>query len=37
MSRWFTSGWTLQELLALEDVCFFTGDWIYFGTKKETP
>ena len=34
-SRWFTRGWTLQELLAPEDVRFFTEDWTYFGTKKE--
>ena len=37
-SRWFTRGWTLQELLAPERVIFFTVDWVFFGTKsKEKP
>jgi hypothetical protein len=26
-SRWFTRGWTLQELLAPRSICFFTQDW----------
>ena len=33
-SRWFTRGWTLQELLAPEDVIFYDKDWIEIGTKN---
>jgi hypothetical protein len=32
-SRWFTRGWTLQELLAPEFVQFFTNDGILLGDK----
>jgi hypothetical protein len=32
-SRWFTRGWTLQELLAPDRVCFFARDWRPIGTK----
>jgi hypothetical protein len=36
-SRWFTRGWTLQELLAPEQVVFFgrplTGPWIMLGDR----
>ncbi|KAN0102226.1 HET domain containing protein [Hyaloscypha variabilis] len=32
-SRWFTRGWTLQELIAPAKVEFFAGDWSRFGTK----
>lgn len=32
-SRWFTRGWTLQELLAPEKVMFYDRDWQYFGSK----
>ena len=32
-SRWFTRGWTLQELLAPRDVIFFSSDWNEIGTK----
>lgn len=32
-SRWFTRGWTLQELLAPEIVEFYTKEGIYLGTK----
>jgi hypothetical protein len=34
-SRWFTRGWTLQELLAPEDVIFYDQEWIKLGTKSE--
>lgn len=34
-SRWFTRGWTLQELLAPEKVIFFSQDWQEIGTKDE--
>ncbi|KAI0551983.1 heterokaryon incompatibility protein-domain-containing protein [Xylaria curta] len=32
-SRWFTRGWTLQELLAPHNVEFYSGDWKLLGTK----
>lgn len=31
-SRWFTRGWTLQELLAPREVIFFTNNWLRLGT-----
>lgn len=33
-SRWFTRGWTLQELLAPSKVVFFTADWTGLGDRK---
>lgn len=33
-SRWFTRGWTLQELIAPGDLVFFDGDWNFRGTKS---
>jgi hypothetical protein len=33
MSRWFTRGWTLQELLAPLRVVFYGADWVDIGTK----
>lgn len=32
-SRWFTRGWTLQELVAPEALTFFTKEWIRIGDK----
>ncbi|RDW63767.1 hypothetical protein BP6252_11312 [Coleophoma cylindrospora] len=32
-SRWFTRGWTLQELLAPKTVIFFDNNWNILGTK----
>ena len=32
-SRWFTRGWTLQELLAPDHVIFYDRDWIKLGSK----
>ncbi|SCO92242.1 related to beta transducin-like protein [Fusarium oxysporum] len=32
-SRWFTSGWTLQELIAPSSMIFFDKDWRELGTK----
>jgi ankyrin repeat protein len=32
-SRWFTRGWTLQELIAPETVIFLDQDWHEIGTK----
>lgn len=33
--RWFTRGWTLQELVAPLDMHFYDKDWVYFGSKAE--
>ena len=32
-SRWFTRGWTLQELIAPASVEFFSKDWEQLGNK----
>jgi hypothetical protein len=32
-SRWFTRGWTLQELIAPPGVEFYTLEWVEIGTK----
>jgi hypothetical protein len=32
-TRWFTRGWTLQDLIAPAVVKFYAGDWSYIGTK----
>jgi len=34
-SRWFTRGWTLQELLAPKRVHFYSKDWRFLGTKDD--
>ncbi|KAG7286684.1 hypothetical protein NEMBOFW57_008995 [Staphylotrichum longicolle] len=33
-ARWFTRGWTLQELLAPRKVIFFSASWIEMGTRQ---
>jgi hypothetical protein len=33
-SRWFTRGWTLQELIAPSIVIFFGSDWKQIGSKS---
>ncbi|RYP71817.1 hypothetical protein DL769_004623 [Monosporascus sp. CRB-8-3] len=33
-SRWFTRGWTLQELLAPTSVYFFSKEWLVIGTRS---
>ncbi|KAK5654655.1 hypothetical protein OQA88_6978, partial [Cercophora sp. LCS_1] len=33
-SRWFTRGWTLQELIAPPSVEFYAHDWTLIGTKR---
>jgi len=33
--RWFTRGWTLQELLAPERVKFYSQNWTYLGPKHD--
>ncbi|KAE9375038.1 HET-domain-containing protein, partial [Stipitochalara longipes BDJ] len=32
--RWFSRGWTLQELIIPPEVVFFSGKWIEFGTRQ---
>lgn len=34
-SRWFTRGWTLQELIAPLEVEFYSKDWTRLGSKIE--
>jgi hypothetical protein len=34
MSRWFSRGWTLQELIAPRTVDFFSEDWYSLGSKS---
>jgi Heterokaryon incompatibility protein (HET) len=34
-SKWFTRGWTLQELLAPSEVYFFDKNWKMIGTKTK--
>ncbi|KAF5494268.1 Vegetative incompatibility protein HET-E-1 [Colletotrichum siamense] len=33
-TRWFTRGWTLQELIAPEEVIFFSASWKRIGNKQ---
>ncbi|KPM41453.1 hypothetical protein AK830_g5053 [Neonectria ditissima] len=35
LSRWFTRGWTLQELIAPSDVRFFTSSWEFLGRRDQ--
>ncbi|GAP91820.1 putative HET domain-containing protein [Rosellinia necatrix] len=32
-SRWFSRGWTLQELIAPEDLEFYDSSWVFYGSK----
>lgn len=34
-SKWFTRGWTLQELLAPKNVIFLSSSWTELGTRTE--
>ncbi|KAM0419079.1 hypothetical protein ACHAPT_012018 [Fusarium lateritium] len=34
-SRWFTRGWTLQELLAPDLLVFYSAEWQHLGTKSQ--
>ena len=34
-SRWFTRGWTLQELIAPRDMVFFRHNWIRLGRRGD--
>jgi hypothetical protein len=33
--RWFTRGWTLQELIAPKELEFYDQEWIFRGTKGD--
>jgi hypothetical protein len=33
-AKWFTRGWTLQELIAPRHIRFYSREWQYLGTKK---
>ena len=35
LSRWFTRGWTLQELVAPSELLFLSSDWEVIGSKRE--
>jgi hypothetical protein len=34
-SRWFTRGWTLQEMIAPRYVDFYSAEWIRIGNKRD--
>lgn len=34
-SRWFTRGWTLQELIAPKTVFFYDSDWLELGSRQD--
>lgn len=34
-SRWFTRGWTLQELVAPKFLVFYSRGWVRIGTKQD--
>ncbi|TID14281.1 HET-domain-containing protein [Venturia nashicola] len=34
-SRWFSRGWTLQELIAPQELIFYAKDWVVLGSKAE--
>ncbi|KAF2729840.1 hypothetical protein EJ04DRAFT_446371, partial [Polyplosphaeria fusca] len=34
-SRWFTRGWTLQELLAPKEVIYYSTKWKLLGSKSD--
>ncbi|TGO36354.1 hypothetical protein BHYA_0127g00090 [Botrytis hyacinthi] len=35
-NRWFTRGWTLQELLAPSKIVFYSRNWVRLGDKSNT-
>lgn len=34
-SRWFSRGWTLQELIAPQVMIFYAKDWVVFGSRAD--
>lgn len=34
-SRWFSRGWTLQELIAPQAMIFYAKDWVVLGSKAD--
>ncbi|KAJ0384858.1 hypothetical protein COL922a_007526 [Colletotrichum nupharicola] len=34
-NKWFTRGWTLQELIAPKEVIFYSKEWKKIGDKKQ--
>jgi hypothetical protein len=36
-SRWFTRGWTLQELIAPPNAAFFGCEWNFIGNRNAMP
>lgn len=34
LPKWFTRGWTYQELLAPKDVSFYNAEWVFIGSKR---
>ncbi|KAI9660594.1 MAG: hypothetical protein M1821_009946 [Bathelium mastoideum] len=36
-SRWFTRGWTLQELIAPSQLLFYSRDWTKLGVRTDDP
>ncbi|KAI0545021.1 heterokaryon incompatibility protein-domain-containing protein [Xylaria curta] len=34
-SRWFTRGWTLQELIAPSKLIFYSSQWVKIGTRDQ--
>ena len=34
-ARWFTRGWTLQELIAPRSLDFFNKDWVHLGSRDK--
>ncbi|KAM0276192.1 hypothetical protein ACHAQH_006999 [Verticillium albo-atrum] len=36
LCKWFTRGWTLQEILAPKKAIFYSADWTVIGTKDES-
>ena len=34
-SRWFTRGWTLQEMLASRNMQFFDANWVSLGSRSQ--
>jgi hypothetical protein len=33
IAKWFTRGWTLQEMIASTQLKFYSSNWMFLGTK----